>query len=74
MPQAFTLVRIAPNGNETVVATVPITDIEYQQRRGEALLQGRALRQANRRYVVYGPSDSPTLDLDDRVWDSAVDL
>lgn len=77
MPNAWTLVRIQNNGREDVIRSVPKGQVTDEQLlRAQALAETRALKGQfpTRRYVVYGQSDSPTLDLDDRVWDSAVDL
>jgi hypothetical protein len=75
MPDAWTLVRIQNNGREDVIRTVPKDALTDEQvLRAQALAESRSLKSQfpARRYVVYGPSDSPTLDVDDRIWDSAV--
>jgi hypothetical protein len=74
MPNAWTLVRIQANGSESVIRTVQKTLTDEQILRASALAEARQLKVQfpTRRYVVYGPSDSPTLDVDDRIWDSAV--
>lgn len=78
--QAFVLVRLLPNGNEQVIATADTslsTDAAIQELRQELLAEarGRLFTNPGHRYVIYGPTEDDTpRTIDDRVWDSAVDL
>ena len=74
MPNAYTIVRVNPNGSETVVKAVPVNQVDDNQILRAQLLAEAFETKGNRRFIVYGPSDNPNLDPDDRIWDSAVNL
>lgn len=80
MAREYVLVRIMPNGSEQFIeawSTVDMTAEQMQALRTQGLEAARTLKaqQAGRRYVVYGTTetDAPRT-VDDRIWDSAVNL
>jgi hypothetical protein len=81
--QAYVLVRILPNGNEQVLETIPVTEEEQQRGelteaiRNELLAHGRGnvVNNPAHRYVLYCPTEENVpRTIDDRCWDSLVDL
>jgi hypothetical protein len=74
MPNAYTITRVNPNGSETVLKAIPVDQRADNQVARAALIAEAFETKGSRRYIVYGPSDSPTLLPDDRIWDSARNL
>ena len=75
MPIVYRIVRVRPNGSETVVQDVVAADItEEQQRRAEAFVATGA--RGNQRWRVYSSQDDGTfLPGDaDLIWDSQVNV
>jgi hypothetical protein len=81
--QEYVLVRILPNGNEQVEQIIPVTAEDQQIQtitaaiRDELLANGRGKKINNpaNRYVLYGPTEEDVpRTIDDRIWDSLVDL
>jgi hypothetical protein len=78
MARAYTLVRVAANGAETVISTISTVgrvESQLQSDRASALSSAHVLKAQNPtlRYRIYGPTDTNAArTLDDCVWDSDV--
>lgn len=76
----YTVARIRPNGQETILGTRTVTDdLTVEQVQREATFQLADQQRINNpswRVVIYGPVDPPSTwyTNDDRIWDSAINL